>query len=123
MIYVSLFSLVIGLVTMCISGLIGTVIGVAAGYFGGRVDHVANFVVTTRLSMPVILVALAVVAIAGSSLTVVVLVLGLLPWDRFAVVIRSAPRPVRAREYVTPHQAVGLPPWPILGSEARPNST
>src|SRR3546814_8082562 len=53
MIYGSRVSLVIGLVTMCISGLIGTVIGVAAGYFGGRVDHVVNFVVTTRLSMPV----------------------------------------------------------------------
>src|SRR3546814_17646826 len=74
MIYGSRVSLVIGLVTMCISGLIGTVIGVAAGYFGGRVDHVVNFVVTTRLSMTVILVALAVVAIAGSSMTGVVLV-------------------------------------------------
>src|SRR3546814_20218000 len=97
MIYGSRVSLIIGLVTMCISGLIGTVIGVAAGYFGGRVDHVVNFVVPTRLSMPVILVALAVVAIAGSSLTVVVLVLGLLLWDRFAVVMRSATRQVRAQ--------------------------
>ena len=61
---------------MLISGVIGTVLGVLAGYFGGRVDMVVNFIVTTRLSMPVVLVALAVVSIVGSSLTVVIWVLG-----------------------------------------------
>ena len=64
--------------------------GVLAGYFGGRVDMVVNFIITTRLSLPVVLVALAVVSLIGSSLTVVIWVLGLLIWDRFAVVMRSA---------------------------------
>ena len=54
-----------------------------------------NFLITTRLSMPVVLVALAVVSIVGSSLTVVIWVLGLLIWDRFAVVMRSATQQVR----------------------------
>ncbi|WP_448042346.1 ABC transporter permease [Bradyrhizobium liaoningense] len=121
MIYGSRVSLIIGLVTMVISGLIGTAIGIAAGYFGGRVDHVVNFVVTTRLSMPVILVALAVVAIAGSSLLIVVLVLGLLLWDRFAVVMRSATRQVRDLEYVIAAQAVGMSVWRIICSEILPN--
>ena len=64
--------------------------GVMAGYFGGRVDMVVTFMVTVRLSMPVVLVALAVVAIVGGSLQVVITVLGLLLWDRFAVVMRSS---------------------------------
>ena len=81
---------------MLISGVIGTVLGVLAGYFGGRVDMVVNFIITTRLSMPVVLVALAVVSIVGSSLTVVIWVLGLLIWDRFAVVMRSATQQVRS---------------------------
>ena len=51
---------------MVISGVIGTVIGVLAGYFGGRVDMAVNFIITTRLSMPVVLVALAVVSLIGS---------------------------------------------------------
>ncbi|WP_322111217.1 ABC transporter permease [Tistlia consotensis] len=121
MLYGSRVSLIIGLVAMTISGLIGTAMGVAAGYFGGRVDHVVNFVVTTRLSMPVILVALAVVAIAGSSLVVVVLVLGFLLWDRFAVVMRSATRQVRDLEYVTAAEALGMSVWRIVLSEILPN--
>ncbi len=114
-------SLLIGFVTMIVSGLIGTTMGVCAGYFGGRVDDFVNFVVTTRLSMPVILVALAVVAVAGSSLTVVILVLGGLLWDRFAVVMRSATRQVRDLEYVAAAEAVGMSVPRIVISEIMPN--
>lgn len=121
MIYGARISLTIGLVAMVISGVIGTAMGVAAGYFGGRIDHFVTFVVTTRLSMPVILVALAVVAVAGSSLTVVVMVLGLLLWDRFAVVMRSATRQVRDLEYVSAAQALGMPVRRIIMSEILPN--
>ena len=77
--------------------MIGTIIGVLAGYFGGRVDMVANFIITTRLSMPVVLVALVVVGMVGSSLTVVIRVLGLLIRDRFAVVMRSATMQVQSQ--------------------------
>ena len=61
---------------------------------------VVTFLITTRLAMPVILVALAVVALVGGSLLVVILVLGLLKWDRFAVVMRSATQQVRSLDYV-----------------------
>ena len=97
-------SLLIGFSAMLISGVIGTALGVAAGYFGGRVDMVINFIITTRLSMPVVLVALAVVSLIGSSLTVVIWVLGLLIWDRFAVVMRSATQQVRGSN----HCLIGL---------------
>jgi len=90
LIYGARISLLIGLSVMLISGLIGTALGVAAGYFGGKVDLLVSYVVTTRLSLPVILVALAVVQLVGGSLPVVIAVLGLLKWDRFAVVMRSA---------------------------------
>jgi peptide/nickel transport system permease protein len=99
-------SLMIGFAAMLISGVIGTTIGVAAGYFGGKVDMVANFIITTRLSMPVVLVALAVVSMVGSSLTVVIWVLGLLIWDRFAVVMRSATMQVRNLDFVASAQAL-----------------
>ncbi len=74
--YGARISLLIGIAAMLISGLIGTVLGVAAGYFGGRVDMIISFVITTRLSMPVVLVALAVVALVGGSLNVIIWVLG-----------------------------------------------
>ena len=114
-------SLLIGLSAMLISGIIGTVIGVVAGFFGGRVDMVANFLITTRLSMPVVLVAIAVVSLVGSSLTVVIWVLGLLIWDRFAVVMRSATLQVRNLDFVAAAQALGCSTGRIVFSEILPN--
>ena len=100
---------------------IGTAMGVAAGYFGGRVDAVVTFLINVRLAMPVVLVALAVVAIFGGSLTVVILVLGLLLWDRFAVVMRSSTLQVRGREYVAAARAIGCSNTRIVMSEIMPN--
>lgn len=119
--YGARISLLIGFAAMLISGIIGTTLGVLAGYFGGRVDMVVNFIVTTRLSMPVVLVALAVVSLVGSSLTMVIWVLGLLIWDRFAVVMRSATQQVRNLDFVTSAQAVGCSTWRILFAEIMPN--
>ena len=58
LIYGARISLLIGIGAAIISGLIGTIMGVMAGYFGGRVDMVVTFLITVRLSMPVVLVAL-----------------------------------------------------------------
>ncbi|WP_420391752.1 ABC transporter permease [Acuticoccus sp.] len=121
LLYGARISLIIGLSAMAISMVIGTAIGVAAGYFGGRVDMVANFVITTRLSLPVVLVALAVVSLVGSSLTMVIWVLGLLIWDRFAVVMRAATMQVRQRDYIAAAEALGAPRWRILATEIMPN--
>lgn len=120
-IYGAQISLFIGFVTMIVSGLIGTVMGVLAGYFGGRIDAFVTFMVTVRLSMPVVLVALAVVAALGSSLTIIVLVLGFLLWDRFAVVLRSATRQVRDLEYVAAARSIGCSTGYILMREILPN--
>lgn len=114
-------SLFIGFSTMLISGVIGTVLGTMAGYFGGRIDLAVNFIVTTRLSLPVVLVALAAVSLFGSSLTVVIAVLGLLLWDRFAVVLRSATQQVRLQEYIAAARATGCSTPRILLSEVAPN--
>jgi peptide/nickel transport system permease protein len=119
--YGARISLLIGISVALISGVIGTVMGMLAGYFGGRLDMVVSFLVTTRLSMPVILVALATVALVGGSLPVVILVLGLLKWDRFAVVMRSATQQVRSLEYVSAAQSAGASTWRILRSEVLPN--
>jgi peptide/nickel transport system permease protein len=121
LLYGARISLLIGISVACISGLIGTTMGMLAGYFGGRADMLVSFLVTTRLSMPVILVALATVAIVGSSLWVVIMVLGLLKWDRFAVVMRSATQQVRSMEYVSAAQSAGASTFRILMTEVLPN--
>ena len=120
-IYGGRISLLLGVSVALISGLIGTTLGLLAGYFGGRTDMAVSFIVTTRLAMPVILVALATVALVGGSLWVVILVLGLLKWDRFAVVMRSATQQVRSLEYVAAAQAAGASTARIIVGEVLPN--
>lgn len=121
LLYGARISLAIGAFAALISGIIGTAMGVAAGYFGGRTDLVVTFLINVRLAMPVVLVALAVVAVLGGSLQVVVCVLGLLLWDRFAVVMRSSVLQVRDLEYVNAAKAIGCSTRRIILSEIMPN--
>ncbi|SFP41016.1 ABC transporter permease [Tranquillimonas alkanivorans] len=121
LIYGARVSLLIGAVAALISGVIGTAMGVAAGYFGGKVDAVVTFLINVRLAMPVVLVALAVVAILGGSLTVVIGVLGLLLWDRFAVVMRASTLQVARRDYVAAARSIGASTPRILLTEIMPN--
>jgi len=120
-IYGARVSLLIGVLTALMSGLIGAALGVTAGYFGGRVDAVICYVLAVRLSMPVVLIALAVVSVVGGSLTAVIVVLGLLLWDRYAVVLRSATQQVRALDFVASAQAVGASTARIVLTEVLPN--
>jgi peptide/nickel transport system permease protein len=121
LLYGAQVSLLIGVGTALISGVIGTTLGILAGYFGGKVDTVITFIITARLSMPVILVALAVVALAGSSLMIVMAVLGLLLWDRFALVIRAATQQIRNADFVTASQVQGCSVFQTLRYEILPN--
>ena len=121
LIYGARISMLIGIATVITSGLIGITLGVLGGFFGGRVDDVVMFAITCRLSIPLILVALAVVGLVGSSLTVVVLTLGLLLWDRFAVVARSTTMQVRNLDYVAAAWAAGCSQAHILLREVLPN--
>ncbi len=121
LVYGARISLVIGIVAALTSGLIGITLGVLGGFFGGWVDDLVMFAITCRLSIPLILVALAVVSAVGSSLTVVVLTLGLLLWDRFAVVARTTTMQVRRLDYVAAAQAAGASGFHVLWREVLPN--
>jgi peptide/nickel transport system permease protein len=121
LIYGAQISLLIGFSTILISGVIGTALGVTAGYFGGRVDMMVNFIINTRLAMPVFLVAMAAVVAFGASLHVVILVLGLFLWDRFAVVMRSITMQARDLDYVKAARAIGCSTPHIIIREIFPN--
>jgi peptide/nickel transport system permease protein len=121
LVYGSRISLFIGVAAVLMSGIIGTFLGVMAGYFGGRVDMVISFIITTRLTLPVILVALATVAMLNATLIVITLVLGLLLWDRFAVVMRSVTMQIRTQEYIVAARAIGCSTPRIILTEILPN--
>jgi peptide/nickel transport system permease protein len=121
LIYGTRISLLIGVLTVITSGIIGITLGILGGFYGGRVDTVVMFVITCRLSIPLILIALTVVALVGSSLTVVILTLGLLLWERFAVVARTTTMQVRNLDYIAAARAAGASHAHILFREVLPN--
>jgi peptide/nickel transport system permease protein len=121
LIYGTRISMLIGVLTVITSGLIGITLGIIGGFYGGRTDDVVMFLITCRLSIPLILVALTVVALVGSSLGVVILTLGLLLWDRFAVVARTTTMQVRNLDYIAAAQAAGASRVHILVREVLPN--
>jgi peptide/nickel transport system permease protein len=121
LIYGTRISMLIGVLTVITSGVIGITLGIIGGFYGGRTDDVVMFLITCRLSIPLILVALTVVALVGSSLAVVILTLGLLLWDRFAVVARTTAMQVRNLDYIAAAQAAGASRLHILLREVLPN--
>ncbi|WP_386169156.1 ABC transporter permease [Sulfitobacter pontiacus] len=120
MIYGARVSLGVGLGVILVSGTIGITLGLIAGYFGGWIDMVISFAITTRLSLPIVLVALAAVALGGASLTTLITVLGLLLWDRFAVVTRAAAQSLRHQEFIMGLRSIGASRMRILFLEILP---
>lgn len=114
-------SALIGVSVALMGGIIGTVLGVTAGYFGGVTDRVISFLITARLSLPIILVALAVVSLFGASLTIVVLVLGGLLWERYALVARTMAMSLRNADFVVAARLQGCSHWQIMWHEVMPN--
>jgi peptide/nickel transport system permease protein len=121
MIYGARVSLGVGLGVILVSGTIGITLGLLAGYFGGWVDMVISFAITTRLSLPIVLVALAAVALGGASLWTLITVMGLLLWDRFAVITRAAAQSLRHQEFIMGLRAIGAGRFRILFLEILPN--
>lgn len=120
-VYGSRISLLIGFCSMMIAAVIGISLGVVGGYFGGRTDMVVTYIITVRLSLPAVLVAIAVVALIGASTQIVILVLGCLIWDRFAVILRATTQQVRVMDYVQAAQAAGCSILWIIIREIIPN--
>lgn len=121
LLYGARVSLLIGFTTALISGTIGTFLGIIAGYFGGRTDSVVMFLVTIKLSIPTILVALAIVQLVGGSLQTVILVLGFLLWHQFAVVTRATTMQIRGMDFITAAETVGCSTPRILATEVLPS--
>ncbi|HZY54188.1 MAG TPA: ABC transporter permease [Reyranella sp.] len=121
LIYGCRISMMIGCSVSLVSGIIGITLGVLGGFMGGRVDDVVLFAITTRLSLPVVLVALAVVGLLGSSMTLLMITMGVLLWDRFAVVARATTMQVRNLDFVSAAWCAGCSRFRILAGEVLPN--
>jgi len=100
-------SLFVGLVVVSASASIGAVMGALAGYYGGIVDEVISRGIDILLAFPGLLLAIALVAVLGPSLTNVVLALSLIGWVGYARVVRAQVLQAREFEYVAAARAIG----------------
>jgi peptide/nickel transport system permease protein len=100
-------SLLIGLVVVSVSASIGALMGSLAGYYGGIVDEVIGRVIDILLAFPGLLLAIALVAMLGPSLTNVALALSLIGWVGYARVVRAPGLQAREFEYVAAARAIG----------------
>ena len=121
MIYGARISLLVGLLGLCLGGGVGAVLGLIAGYAGGRVDAFLMRTTDTALSFPIILFAILLVVILGGSLFTVVLAVALVLWARFARVIRGEALSIRARDFVALARVAGSSPLRIIVVHLFPN--
>jgi ABC-type dipeptide/oligopeptide/nickel transport system permease subunit len=121
MIYGGRVSLVAGVSAVLMSATIGVLLGLGAGYFGGRTDWTLMTLVNVMLTFPFVLLALAVIAVLGPSLVNMIIVLGVAGWPIYARTIRAETLAIREREFVLAGRALGMSHLRIVFRQIVPN--
>ena len=114
-------SLSVGFTAMVLSTLIGAVIGMAAGYFGGWTRIILMRFVDAFLSFPSIFLMLTLAAFVQPSPAMVTLIIAVTSWMEVARVVEAEVRAQSARDYASAARMIGAPHWWIMGRELLPN--
>ena len=120
-IYGARVSLAVSIVAILVSGVVGTALGLMAGYFGGRIDALIMRLVDISLGLPVILLALVFVAAVGASFATVVGVTAVLLWARYARQVRGETLSIRERDFVARARVAGASHFRIMLRYIFPN--
>ena len=115
-------SMLVGLVVVGVSSTVGIALGSVAGYFGGRVDEAISRLIDILLAFPGLLLAIALVAVLGPSLTNVVLALSLIGWVGYARLVRGQVLRARELEFVQAARALGATTVRILVRHVIPST-
>jgi len=115
-------SLLIGFVVVFVSGLIGTVLGLIAGYFGSFYDTVIMRLMDVLLAFPAILLAIAIVAVRGPGLTNTIAAVAIVGIPGYARVVRSIVLSVRERDFIEAARSIGVRNHRIMFMHILPNS-
>jgi peptide/nickel transport system permease protein len=113
----------VGLIAVGLAGTLGVVLGMVAGYIGGWVDSVLAILMDVIFAFPVILLAIAIVAMLGSSLRNVMIAIAVVYTPTFMRVVRGATLTVRHTAYVEAAVAIGVPTPRLLARHVFPNIT
>ncbi|HPK16485.1 MAG TPA: ABC transporter permease [Clostridia bacterium] len=117
----SRISLLVGFTAAVISAIVGTLLGVTAGYWGGRVDALVGEFINAFMMMPTFFLILIVIALFGSGIGKVMIVIGLTGWTGNAKVMRAQAMSLRNRTFVKAAQAIGESRGRIMFAHIIPN--
>jgi peptide/nickel transport system permease protein len=121
LIYGARISLMVGIGASLVAGTIGVLLGLMSGYFGRVIDDVIMRLCDIQLALPYILIAIALLAIVGSGLINIILVLSLTQWVTYARVVRSGVLSEKEKDYVMAARALGLRSGRIMLRYILPN--
>ncbi len=115
-------SLSVGFLSMLLAGVVGVVLGLVSGYFGGSLDDLIMRLADVQLAFPVILLAITIVSVVGRNVATIVLVLGLTGWVVYARTVRSSVLSLRERDFVLAARCLGAGHHRILLRHILPNT-
>lgn len=120
-IYGSRISIFIGITAMTISCIIGTILGLISGYYGGIIDTIIMRIIDIQLSFPTTLLAIFIMTIFGRGIDKIIIALILVGWVSYARTVRGEVLGVKKKEYVDAGRTIGLPDRIIMFKHILPN--
>ena len=114
-------SIIVGAVSTLAAVGLGTIVGIAAGFLGGWVDRILSWLIDTTLSLPFLLFAISLVALAGPGLTITIVVIILFSWCPIARVVRGQVLGMREREFIEAARSLGASRFRIMVVDVLPN--
>ena len=121
LIYGARISIVVSVSAVAFSALLGTVIGLLSGFYGGNVDNIFMRIADVQLAFPFILLAIAIIAVLGPSLRNIIIVMGITGWVIYARVVRAEVLSLREKEFITSVRALGGSNGRIIFNHLLPN--
>jgi peptide/nickel transport system permease protein len=114
-------SLQVGVISVALASITGTLLGLTAGYYGGWADILIMRLIDVMLAFPGILLALTIVAIMGRSLPNVMIAVGIASIPVYTRVVRASTLSIKQMDYILAAQAIGCPGWRIMLRHVLPN--
>ncbi len=121
LIYGARISLVVSISAVAFSAVVGTLVGLLSGFYGGKVDNICMRVADVQLAFPFILLAIAIIAVLGPNLQNIIIVMAITGWVIYARIVRAEVLSLREKEYITAVKALGGSNGRIIFKHFLPN--
>ncbi len=121
LVYGARISLLVGVATVVIAGVVGVMLGLLGGYYGGWLDDVLMRIGDVQLAFPVLLLGVALLAVLGAGLGNLILVLALSGWITYARIVRGETLSLRQRDFVEAARALGARDGHVMWRHVLPN--